>query len=283
MRAAAIQLNSGNDKASNLERAGGPGRSGRQPTGADLIALPEKWNLLGDRRRTRGGRRGTRRRPVDRRRARLGARARRQRARRQHRRDRRWRGAHLQHLVPDRSLRRDRRRPTARSTCSTSRSAAFATRSRRASSPARRSSAPTSTASSSGMTICYDLRFCELYRILAVGGARIFSIPSAFTLATGRDHWEVLLRARAIENAAFVDRAEPVRRDAASLQLLRPLGDRRPLGRGARAGARRASASSPPTSISTRRSECASRCPRLPTAVPRPIAGPIRSRRRADG
>ena len=55
-----------------------------------------------------------------------------------------------------------------------------------------------------GMTICYDLRFCELYRILAVAGARIFSVPSAFTLATGRDHWDVLLRARAIENAAFV-------------------------------------------------------------------------------
>ncbi len=55
-----------------------------------------------------------------------------------------------------------------------------------------------------GLTICYDLRFRELYRILAVGGARIFTIPSAFTLATGRDHWEVLLRARAIENSCFV-------------------------------------------------------------------------------
>jgi predicted amidohydrolase len=55
-----------------------------------------------------------------------------------------------------------------------------------------------------GMTICYDLRFCELYRILAVAGARVFTVPSAFTLATGRDHWEVLIRARAIENQAFV-------------------------------------------------------------------------------
>jgi predicted amidohydrolase len=55
-----------------------------------------------------------------------------------------------------------------------------------------------------GLTICYDLRFCELYRILAVQGARVFTVPSAFTLATGRDHWDVLLRARAIENAAFV-------------------------------------------------------------------------------
>jgi predicted amidohydrolase len=55
-----------------------------------------------------------------------------------------------------------------------------------------------------GLSVCYDLRFPELYRILAVRGARLLSIPSAFTLATGRDHWEVLLRARAIENQAFV-------------------------------------------------------------------------------
>jgi deaminated glutathione amidase len=55
-----------------------------------------------------------------------------------------------------------------------------------------------------GLSVCYDLRFPELFRILAVRGARILAIPSAFTLATGRDHWEVLLRARAIENQAFV-------------------------------------------------------------------------------
>ncbi len=55
-----------------------------------------------------------------------------------------------------------------------------------------------------GLSICYDLRFPELYRILAVLGARILLVPAAFTLATTRDHWEVLLRARAIENQAFV-------------------------------------------------------------------------------
>jgi predicted amidohydrolase len=55
-----------------------------------------------------------------------------------------------------------------------------------------------------GMTVCYDLRFPELYRILAVRGARVITVPSAFTLDTGKDHWEVLLRARAIENQAFV-------------------------------------------------------------------------------
>jgi deaminated glutathione amidase len=55
-----------------------------------------------------------------------------------------------------------------------------------------------------GLSVCYDLRFPELFRILAVRGARLLTVPSAFTLATGRDHWEVLLRARAIENQAFV-------------------------------------------------------------------------------
>jgi predicted amidohydrolase len=55
-----------------------------------------------------------------------------------------------------------------------------------------------------GLSVCYDLRFPELYRILAVRGARLVTVPSAFTRVTGRDHWEVLLRARAIENQLFV-------------------------------------------------------------------------------
>ena len=55
-----------------------------------------------------------------------------------------------------------------------------------------------------GLSVCYDLRFPELYRILAVRGARIITIPAAFTLPTTRDHWETLVRARAIENQAFV-------------------------------------------------------------------------------
>lgn len=55
-----------------------------------------------------------------------------------------------------------------------------------------------------GLSICYDLRFPELYRRLVAGGARVLAIPSAFTERTGKAHWEVLLRARAIENLAFV-------------------------------------------------------------------------------
>ena len=63
-----------------------------------------------------------------------------------------------------------------------------------------------------GLSVCYDLRFPELYRILAVRGARVLLVPAAFTLATTRDHWEVLLRARAIENQAFVIAANQVGR-----------------------------------------------------------------------
>jgi predicted amidohydrolase len=55
-----------------------------------------------------------------------------------------------------------------------------------------------------GLSVCYDLRFPELYRRLAFAGARILTIPSAFTFPTGEAHWDVLIRARAIENQCYV-------------------------------------------------------------------------------
>jgi deaminated glutathione amidase len=55
-----------------------------------------------------------------------------------------------------------------------------------------------------GLTVCYDVRFPELYRILALQGALVITVPSNFTRITGEAHWEVLLRARAIENQVFV-------------------------------------------------------------------------------
>jgi deaminated glutathione amidase len=55
-----------------------------------------------------------------------------------------------------------------------------------------------------GLSVCYDLRFPELFRILAVKGARVLILPAAFTKVTGQAHWEILVRARAIENQAFV-------------------------------------------------------------------------------
>jgi len=61
-----------------------------------------------------------------------------------------------------------------------------------------------------GLTVCYDLRFPELYRILAVRGAQVIAVPAAFTKVTGQAHWEILARARAIENQAFVVAADQI-------------------------------------------------------------------------
>ncbi|HUP91685.1 MAG TPA: carbon-nitrogen hydrolase family protein [Solimonas sp.] len=60
------------------------------------------------------------------------------------------------------------------------------------------------TAGMVGLSVCYDLRFPELYRALVARGAQVLSVPSAFTARTGEAHWETLLRARAIENLAYV-------------------------------------------------------------------------------
>lgn len=69
-----------------------------------------------------------------------------------------------------------------------------------------------------GMTICYDLRFPELFRRLAVDGAQVIAVPSAFTEPTTRDHWEVLVRARAIEDQCFVVAANQIGRHAPGLR-----------------------------------------------------------------
>jgi predicted amidohydrolase len=69
-----------------------------------------------------------------------------------------------------------------------------------------------------GMTICYDLRFPELYRILAVRGAQVLTVSAAFTETTTREHWEVLLRARAIEDQCFVVAANQIGEHAPGLR-----------------------------------------------------------------
>jgi predicted amidohydrolase len=81
-----------------------------------------------------------------------------------------------------------------------------------------------------GLTVCYDLRFPELYRKLAALGAEVITIPSAFTLFTGKDHWEVLVRARAIENLAYVmapaqvGRHSPTRQTFGNAMIVDPWG-----------------------------------------------------------
>jgi predicted amidohydrolase len=73
-----------------------------------------------------------------------------------------------------------------------------------------------------GLTVCYDIRFPELYRVLALEGAELVTVPANFTERTGRDHWEVLLRARAIENQLYI---------AAPGQFGEPMPGRRSFGR----------------------------------------------------
>jgi predicted amidohydrolase len=69
-----------------------------------------------------------------------------------------------------------------------------------------------------GLSVCYDVRFPELYRVLAVRGARILLVPAAFTLATTREHWATLVRARAIENQCFVVAANQIGEHAPGLR-----------------------------------------------------------------
>ena len=71
-------------------------------------------------------------------------------------------------------------------------------------------SSSTSRGWPTGLTICYDVRFPELYRILALQGAELVTVPAHFTLYTGKDHWELLLRARAVENQYYVAAAAQI-------------------------------------------------------------------------
>jgi predicted amidohydrolase len=70
--------------------------------------------------------------------------------------------------------------------------------------PGRETITAETTVGRVGLSVCYDLRFPELYRRLSSAGATVLTVPAAFTLMTGKDHWEVLLRARAIENQCYV-------------------------------------------------------------------------------
>ena len=81
-----------------------------------------------------------------------------------------------------------------------------------------------------GLSVCYDLRFPELYRALVDRGAIALAIPAAFTLTTGKDHWHVLLRARAIEAQCYVIAAAQTGRHFGTARLVRPRVDLRPVG-----------------------------------------------------
>jgi deaminated glutathione amidase len=200
LRVAAVQLNSGNDKAGNLERAERLVRAAAAD-GAELVALPEKWNLLAAGDELLAGAE-----PLD------GASLTAARA---------WArqlGIHL--LAGSIAERGEGERafnasvligPGGEDLAVYRKIHMFDVDAGGVSYRESEHEQPGSEVVTAplgeliaGLSVCYDLRFPELFRILAVRGARLLTVPSAFTAVTGRDHWEVLLRARAIENQAFV-------------------------------------------------------------------------------
>ena len=201
MRVAAVQLNSNGDKDRNLAAAERLVRAAAAD-GAELVALPEKWNLLAAGEELVAGRRAARR-PEPHRGPRLGAR----------------RSASTCSPAPSPSAGEGEKPFNASVLIGPDGDDLAVYRKIHmfdvdAGGVSYRESAHEQPGTDlvtapvgeliAGLTVCYDLRFPELYRILAVRGARLITVPSAFTAATGRDHWEVLLRARAIENAVFV-------------------------------------------------------------------------------
>jgi predicted amidohydrolase len=200
LRAAAVQLNSNDEKPRNLEAAERLVRAAAAD-GAELVALPEKWNLLAAGDRLLAGAE-----PLDG--PSLGA-------------ARRWARELGIHLLAGSIPERAEERPYNTSVLIAPDGSDLAVyrkihmfdvdvggvayrESEHEQAGTEIVGADVDGLGQVGLSVCYDLRFPELYRILAVRGARLLAIPSAFTEATGRDHWEPLLRARAIENQAFV-------------------------------------------------------------------------------
>ena len=201
MRVAAVQLNSTADKARNLAVAESLVRSAARD-GASLIVLPEKWNLLGDSATLLDGAE-----PLD---GPTVAAA------------RSWArelGVHLvAGSIAERVEGREKSFNTSTLITPTGELEAryrkihmfdvdlggVAYRESAHEEPGNEAVTASVDDVTVGLTVCYDLRFPELFRILAVRGATVITVPSAFTMDTGKDHWEVLLRARAIENQAFV-------------------------------------------------------------------------------
>jgi deaminated glutathione amidase len=202
LRVACVQLNAGTDKAANLEKAERlVGRAAS--TGADVVVLPEKWNAIGSPDTLRanaepleGGASGE---------AMSG-----------------WARAHGITLVGGSITEIREGRERLSNTCpvydpSGGLVAVYRKihmfdvdvgghtyRESEAEEPGEETTVCDVEGWKVGLSVCYDLRFPELYRILALDGAELVTVPAAFTLYTGKDHWELLLRARAVENQCYV-------------------------------------------------------------------------------
>jgi len=206
MRAAVVQINSGADRPRNIEAADGLVRAAAAD-GAELVVLPEKWSLLGDGKALAEGAEGLDGEAL------TAARG--------------WATElGIDVLAGSFTEAAERGMPTNTSVLVDPRGVVVAEYRKlhmfdveaggveyRESEHERagdRLSVGRAGDLTIGLTVCYDLRFPELFRALLDRGANAYTVPSAFTAATGRDHWEPLLRARAIENQAFVLAANQV-------------------------------------------------------------------------
>src|SRR5215211_3105508 len=202
IRVACVQMTSRDDKAANLEQAEAlVGRAAA--TGADVVVLPEKWNAIGGAETLHGAAE-----PLD------GGESVEAMAG--------WARTHGITLVGGSITERREGRDKLSNTClvfdpegeivATYRKihmfdvevGGHVYRESEAEEPGDQTLVCEAEGWRIGLTVCYDLRFPELYRILALDGAELVTVPAAFTMFTGRDHWELLLRARAVENQCYV-------------------------------------------------------------------------------
>ena len=207
MRAAAVQLNSTEDKVRNLAAADRLTRAAAAD-GADLVVLPEKFNLLGRHEEYRAGaetldgpsiawaRQTARELAID---LVAGSFVERREGREKL-------GNTSVHVGPDGELRAVYRKIHMFDVTVEGKEY------RESASQEAGAEVVTSDVQGVplGLTVCYDLRFPELFRILALRGARVLILPAAFTKVTGAAHWDVLIRARAIENQSFVVAADQI-------------------------------------------------------------------------
>jgi predicted amidohydrolase len=202
IRIACVQLTSGTDKSANLERVERLVAEAAA-TGADVVALPEKWNAIGDAEVLQAAAE-----PVE--------------GGESVEAMRRWAKQHGISLIGGSITERREGREKLSNTClvfdpegelvATYRKihlfdvevGGHAYRESEAEEPGDEAVVAEVEDWPVGLTVCYDVRFPELYRILALEGALLATVPAHFTLHTGKDHWHLLLRARAVENGFYV-------------------------------------------------------------------------------
>jgi predicted amidohydrolase len=208
LRIACVQMTSRDDKAANLEAAETLVARAAS-TGADVVLLPEKWNLIGDVETLHAGAE-----PLEGGES-VAAMA-------------SWARAHGITLVGGSITERRDGRPKCSNTCVVLdpegeiaavyrkihlfdvEAGGVVYRESDAEEPGDEPVVAEVEGWPVGLTVCYDLRFPELFRVLVLQGALLLTVPAHFTLYTGKDHWELLLRARAVENQAYVAAAAQI-------------------------------------------------------------------------